>query len=144
MARAHLEAYVVAATLSGGPSTIWALAHGGDILEATRAAGLMFVPESAGPVALYGAAAAVHLSVSALWTAVLARMLPASRPYLGATLAAFAIAALDLGVVGRAFPSIRALALGPQLGDHLAFTWLVAFVLDRRGALAARDFTASR
>jgi hypothetical protein len=40
-----------------------------------------------------------------------------------------AIAALDLGVVGRRFPDIDALDAGPQVLDHLAFGVVAAVVL---------------
>lgn len=136
---ARIEAFAVAAIFSGGPSTAYALATGGDPLEATRAAGAMLVALDAPWPLLYGAAAVVHLSVSALWTLVLARFLPTQRTYLAAALAAVGIAVLDLGILGRAFASLRPLAFGPQLGDHLAFCLLVAFVLRRRGALVTRS-----
>lgn len=139
MHRSVVEAFVVAAIVSGVPSTAWSLATGHDPLEATRAAGLMLVDADAGPVAVFAVAAVVHLAVSAWWTAVLARTLPARAPYLGAGVAALLIAGLDLLLIGRHIPSIRALALGPQIADHLAFTLLLALVLDRRGYLAARD-----
>jgi len=42
-------------------------------------------------------------------------------------LAGLAIAVIDLGVVGRRFPRVRVLPLGPQLADHAAY-----------GAIAAR------
>lgn len=134
--RAILEAFSVASIFSGGPSTLHALVTGGDPMAATKAAGAMFVAADAEPWLLYGSAALVHLSVSALWTIVLARTLPNERTYLAATGAALGIAALDLGIIGRFFPSIVALQVGPQVADHLAFTLLVAWVLKRRGALA--------
>lgn len=138
---ARREAFAVAAIFSGGPSTAYALATGGDPLEATRAAGAILVSLDAPWPLLYGAAAAVHLCVSALWTLVLARFLPAQRTYLAAALAAVGIAVLDLGILGRAFASVRPLAFGPQLGDHLAFCLLVAFVLKQRNALVPRAVT---
>jgi hypothetical protein len=47
-------------------------------------------------------------------------------------LAGLGIAALDLGIVGRRFPRIRALPLLPQVADHLAFALSAAAVLARR------------
>ena len=137
--RARFEALLVGATLSGVPSTAYAVLTGGDPLEATRAAGLMLVEAGAPWPWLYGSAAVAHGVISVFWTAVLAFTLPKQRTYLAATAWALGIAALDLGLVGQRFPSIRALAVGPQLADHLAFTLLVASVLDWRGALGRRD-----
>jgi hypothetical protein len=42
-----------------------------------------------------------------------------------------AIAALDLGVIGRRVPAIRRLPLAPQLADHALFGAVVG-VLSRR------------
>ncbi len=49
-----------------------------------------------------------------------------------AALAGLAIAALDLGVVGRRYPRIRALATMPQVLDHVAYGATVGAVLSRR------------
>jgi hypothetical protein len=43
-----------------------------------------------------------------------------------------AIAALDLGLIGRRFARIRALPLAPQVADHLAFGAVVGVVLSAR------------
>ena len=44
-----------------------------------------------------------------------------------------AIAGLDLGVLGRRWPRIRALPLVPQVADHVAFGALVGAVVSRVG-----------
>jgi hypothetical protein len=49
-----------------------------------------------------------------------------------------AIAALDLGLLahgalGRRWPLIRALPIGPHVADHLAFGAVAGVVLARRG-----------
>jgi hypothetical protein len=67
----------------------------------------------------------VHLGVSLAWTLVLDRA--GVRTARGGAVAGLAIAALDLGVLGRRLPRLRALPLGPQVADHAAF-----------GAIAAR------
>ncbi len=46
--------------------------------------------------------------------------------------AGLAIAALDLGLVGRRFARLRALPILPQVGDHVAYGAIVAAVLTRR------------
>jgi hypothetical protein len=38
-----------------------------------------------------------------------------------------AIAALDLGFIGRRLPAIRWLAIAPQVADHLAFGMVVGW-----------------
>jgi len=55
------------------------------------------------------AATIAHLTFSFGWAIVLARALPQRHPPRSATLAGPAIAALDLGVIGRRFPAIQAL-----------------------------------
>jgi hypothetical protein len=52
--------------------------------------------------------------------------------------AGLGIAALDLGVIGRRIPAIRALPQGRQWADHVAFGLTVGIVLRRRRARAAR------
>jgi len=126
------RAALAASVLSGGPSTAYAVLTGRDVLEATQAAGAMVAPRAARPVQL-AAAAPVHLALSFGWTAVLARVVPADRPLavrVAAGMAAgAAIAALDLGVIGRRIPPIRALPLAPQVADHLAFGAVAAAFL---------------
>jgi hypothetical protein len=46
--------------------------------------------------------------------------------------AGLAIAALDLGVIGRRFPRIRALPLAPQIGDHLAYGAVAGTVIAKQ------------
>jgi hypothetical protein len=115
----------VAATCSGLPSTVYALATGGDLLQATRAAATL-VPGRRGVVT----GAAVHVVVSAGWTAALAA---ADRRHrlglLGGGAAGMLIAALDLEVVGRSNPAIGALPRLPQWLDHVAFGAIVGALL---------------
>jgi hypothetical protein len=46
-------------------------------------------------------------------------------------LAGLGIAGLDLGLLGRRFPHVRALPLAPQLADHLAFGAIAGVLLAR-------------
>jgi hypothetical protein len=130
--RDGLAAGAVAAVLSGIPSTVHALATGRDPLEATLAAGSVVLPEETRPERLLAAAVPVHLALSLGWGVVLARVLPRRPSTAQGALAGLAIAALDLGVVGRRFPRVRALPLGGQLADHAAYGAVVAAVLRRR------------
>jgi len=122
--RDRAAAGLIAAVVSGAPSTLWALARGRDPLEATRAAGSVLLPHAEG-ARLLAASTAVHLTVSLFWASVLPRGLGARR----GALAGLAIAALDLGVVGRRFPRIRALPLAPQVADHALFGAAVGVAL---------------
>lgn len=140
VARDGLVAGAVAGLLSGAPSTLHALATGGDPLAAARAAGNLLLPAGARPAALLAAGAAAHVALSAGWGTVLAMAVRRASlpPVLTGALAGGAIAAVDLGLVahgpaGRRWPLIRALPVGPQLADHLAFGVIAGAVLAGRG-----------
>jgi len=127
-----VEAGLAAAVVSGIPSTVYAVATGGDPLEATSAAGSLLLPGEQRVVPLFLAAGAVHLTVSLGWALVLARVLPRRHTAAWGAAAGLGIAALDLGIVGRRLPRIRALPLGPQLVDHALYGAVVGAVLARR------------
>ncbi len=77
-----LTAGAVAAIVSGLPSTVHALATGGDPLEATRAAGSIVLGEDAADDELLLAAIPVHVAISLAWGVVLAsRCRPGRRPH---------------------------------------------------------------
>jgi hypothetical protein len=122
----------VAAVLSGAPSTLHALATRSSPLEATLAAGTLLLPRERRPLALAFAAVPVHLGLSFGWALLLAALLPRRRTVAAGTLAGLAIAALDLGVVGRRRPRIRALPQLPQVLDHVAYGATVGAVLSLR------------
>ena len=125
-------AAVIASAASGAPSTAWALARGRDVTEGARAAGSLLLPRARGPIVLVLAAVPVHLSLSLGWAAVLAKLLPREREPLWGAAAGLAIAALDLGLVGRRLPAIRSLEQPPQWADHVAFGVTVGLVLRAR------------
>ena len=129
-----LVAGVVAAAVSGAPSTVYALATRRDPLEATLAAGSILLPRERRRLLLFLAAAPVHLSIALFWALVLARALPRTRPVAVGAAAGVAIAAIDVGVIGRRFPRVRALPLLPQLADHALYGASVGYVLARRRA----------
>ena len=118
--------------VSGIPSTAWALVAGHDLLEPTLAAGSMLLPGETRRGRLLAAAVPVHLTVSLGWGIVLAHFLPRRRALASGALAGIAIAALDLGLVARLFPRVRALPLVPQLADHVVYGATVGWVLSRR------------
>ena len=134
--RPSLEAGLVAAVASGVPSTVWTLLEGEDVLDGARAAGAIVLPRERRTPVLIAAAVPVHLAVSLGWALLLGRLLPhRAEPLLGAA-AGLAIAALDLGVIGRRIPAIRALPQGRQWADHLAYGVAVGAVLKVRRDLA--------
>ena len=135
--RAALEAGAWAAVVSGAPSTLHAVATGRDPLEATKAAGSILLPHEARTSLLLAAAVPVHLTLSFGWALVLEAS--RARGWRNGLLAGLGIAALDLGVVGRRFPRVRALSVGPQIADHLVYGVVVGLVLSRRG----RPYSAS-
>jgi hypothetical protein len=122
----------VAALVSGLPSTLWALAAGGDPRAASLAAGSILLPGEERPGRLVAAAVPVHLVLSVGWAFVLARLLPRGREVATGGLAGIGIAALDLGILGRRFRRVRALPTLPQLADHLVYGVTVGYVFARR------------
>ena len=128
-----VTAGVAAATISGLPSTAHAILTGRDLLAATRAAGTLLPGRRERPNAMAGVA--VHLVVSALWTVVLASVDRRHRLGVrGGAAAGALIAALDLEVLGRGHPAIRALPRGPQWLDHIAFGAILGALLSHRSA----------
>ena len=121
-----------AAIISGAPSTGYALVTGADPLEATRAAGTLVLDDDADGRALILAGLAAHAGISVLWGCVLAAVLPRTKPVAWGALAGASIAMLDLGVIAKRFPRIRALPSGPQVADHVAFGIVTAVALDRQ------------
>jgi hypothetical protein len=130
--RDGVVAGAAAALLSGVPSTLHALATRASPLEATLAAGTLLLPRERRPLVLAVAAVPVHLALSLGWAVLLAAVLPRRRTVAYGMLAGLAIAALDLGVVGRRVPRIRALAPVPQVLDHVAYGATVGAVLSAR------------
>ena len=127
-----LAAGVAGAACSALPSTAWSLLRGDDLLAGGRAAGAIVLPRERRTTVLLAAAVPVHLGLSLGWAAVLAAVLPARAEPAGAVAAAMAIAALDLGLVGRRIPAIRALPQGRQWADHAAYGLAVGLVLAAR------------
>ena len=114
-----LRAAAWAAVLSGIPSTAHALLTGTDPLEPTLAAGSILLPGERRRGRLVAAAVPVHVGLSLGWALVLDRA--GVRGARRGAAAGLAIAVVDLGLVGRRIPRIRALPLLPQLADHAAF-----------------------
>jgi hypothetical protein len=120
------------ALLSAVPSTAWTLLRGESPLDGATAAGSILLPRERRTLPLLAAAVPVHVALSLGWAAVLAALVPRDREVPGAVAGALAIAALDLGVVARRFPRIRALPQPRQWADHVAYGLAVGLVLRAR------------
>ncbi|HET9422840.1 MAG TPA: hypothetical protein VFO49_16990 [Nocardioides sp.] len=129
--RVGLVAGTVGAIAGGIPSTAHALVTGRDPLEASYAAGAILLPHEERRGRLLMSAAVAHGAISLFWGVVLARVLPRRRPVLAGAAAGLAIAAVDLGTVGRRIERIRTLPLGPQLADHAVYGAAVGAVIAR-------------
>jgi hypothetical protein len=144
---------VAGGLMAGVPSTVHALATRRSPIEATIAAGTLMLPGERRPAVLMAAALPVHALLSVGWAGVLSATLPPLLPAVppaplpasprrlvavtGAAAGAAAglvIAGVDLGLVGRWFPRIRALPMAPQIADHVAYGLTVGWVLARRQA----------
>jgi len=129
-----LAAGLAGAACSALPSTVWSLVRGDDPLEGARALGVVVLPNERRTPVLLGVAAPVHVGISLGWAAVLAAALPRrAEPRWGAV-GGMAIAALDLGMIGRRIRAIQALPQGRQWADHLAYGLTVGLVLRARRA----------
>ena len=123
---------VVAGAVSGLPSTGVAVLRRTSPLAAVAAAGTLLVPEGAPAPCLVAAGALAHTALSLGWATVFAVALPPRHTLLGGLAGGLAVAAVDLGAIGRRYPRIAGLATGPQVADHLAFGAVVAIVVARR------------
>ena len=132
--RRVIEGIAAAALLSATPSTLVSLHRHralapviGDLLAATRAAGTLMPAGRSG--LLRGAVA--HTILSFGCGELLARTLPRRMSVVWGASAGLAIGVVNVGVLGRCFPKIRALPLAPQVADNVAFGAVFALVADR-------------
>ena len=139
LGREALAAGLAGAALAGIPSTAWSVARRDDVLAGARAAGAILLPREERTPVLLAAAVPVHLALSLGWAGVLAAALPPRAEPAWGVAAGLGIAALDLGVIGRRIPAIRALPQGRQWADHVAYGLAVGTTLRlrRRAAPAA-------
>ena len=133
-----VAAGLVAAIVSGVPSTVHALLTGRDPLESSLTAGSLLLGDEQRHGRLLAAGVVSHMSLSVGWALVLAVTLPRRRSALAGGAAGMGIAALDLGLVGRRLPAIRGLPHGRQWADHVAYRLTVGIVLRARRARAER------
>lgn len=124
MRTVNLTGAAAAAVFGGIPSTVHAVATGRDPREALRAAGTLVPGRRDRPSLIAGTA--VHACVSAVWDAVLSGLDHRRRLGVrGGAIAGGVIAVVDLELIGRAYPEIRALPRIPQWLDHLVFGAIV-------------------
>jgi hypothetical protein len=123
---------MVGAACSAIPSTVWSLVRGDDVTEGGRALGAVLLPHERRTAVLVAAAAPAHLAISMGWAAVLTAVLPRRRAPVWGVAGGLGIAALDLGVIARRLPTIRALPQGRQWADHVAYGLAVGLVLAAR------------
>src|SRR4051794_41664006 len=116
-----LAAGAAGAVLSGVPSTAVTVARRESLLDGATAAGSILMPGERRTLPLVAAAVPVHLALSFGWAAVMSVLLPRRATVPAGVAGGLAIAALDLELVGRAFPRIRALPQGRQWADHVAY-----------------------
>jgi len=126
-----IRAGVIAGLLGGAPSTVHALAMRRPVLDTVRAAGTILLRDGRSPPLLTAAGVAAHAAISLGWGVVLAATLPRRRTAMWGAVAGLAIAGVDLGVLARRWPRIRALPTLPQVADHVAYGALVGLVLSR-------------
>ena len=135
--RAWVRAGLAAAVFSGVPSTLMTLRQGGDIFASTEAVGAVLLPRVRNGWARLTAGGVAHVLLSLLWARLLQCALRDQTEGIGAvaagTACGAAIAAVDLGLIGRFLPPIRALPGHQLLADHLAFGAIVGWVLHRAG-----------
>lgn len=77
------------------------------------------------------AGAAAHFAISAVVGAAFGRLLPARRSLLWAAAGGAVVGIVGAGIIGRRYPGIRDLPLGPQVADNIAFGVIFALVADR-------------
>ncbi len=133
--RRVIEGTAAAAVLSAAPSALISVGRNravgpaiGDVLVATRAAGSLVPPGRLGLVR----GSVAHLGVSLVCGELLARTLPQKHSVMWGAGAGLGIGVVNLRVIGRGCPQLRALPLMPQLADNVAFGALFALVADRR------------
>ncbi len=103
--------------------------------DATRAVAFL-IPFGRHP---FARGAIVHLGISVICGEALARTLPERHSVGWGAAAGLAIGVVNVGVIGRRFAAIRALALIPQLADNMAFGAVFALIVDRRPRTISAD-----
>lgn len=132
--RRIMQATAAAALFSGAPSTLEALRRHReirpvvtDLRQATCAVGMLLPPGRPGFIR----GAIIHLGISVICGEGLARTLPETHSAGWGAGAGLTIGVINVGMIGRHFPQIRALPFVPQLADNVAFGVIFALIVDR-------------
>ena len=135
-----MEATLLAAVLSGAPSTVHVLIQRRSlrsatayVYDATRAIGTLVPPGRPG----FGRGVLAHLAISMLCGETLARTLPRDHGAAWGAAGGFLFGLINVGVIGKSLPAIRGLPLIPQLADNVMFGAVFAVALDK-GPRASR------
>jgi hypothetical protein len=125
-------AALLAGLVGAVPSTLHAIASGGNWLESIDAIAAVANAENLSFGWRVSVATAIHFVISFVWAAVLIAILPRRQTLLWASAAGAAVAVVDLLLLAPIlFPEVAALSFWPQLADHIV--WGVAV-----GAVRAR------
>ena len=131
--RTTLVAGGLAGLVGAIPSTVYLLVTGGDVFASVNAIAAMVAANELPVLHRVAVAAAVHFALSFFWTSVLVALIPRRAPVFGAIVASAIITFFDLKVIApHYFAEVAALALVPQLADHLAWGATVGAVLHAR------------
>ena len=132
--RPWVRAGLFAAVFSGAPSTVIGLVRNENLLASTEAVGEVALAGRGDRIARLITGSLAHFLISLFWARVLAVSLRdrdvRDALVLGAA-GGLAIAGLDLAVIGRRLPAIRALPGDSLLVDHVAYGALVGWSLSR-------------
>ena len=130
--RTNACAALFAGLVGGIPSTLYAIASGGDWLESMNAVAAIVNAENLFIVWRVSVAAAIHFTISFVWASALLAILPHRRTLLWASASGAVIAVIDLLILAPIlFPEIATLSFRLQLADHVLWGVVV-------GAFAAR------
>jgi len=120
--RTTLLAAVLAGLAGGVPSTLYAIATGGDWLHSIHAVAAIVNAENLTMGWRISVAAAVHFAISLMWASALVAILPRRHTVLWASAAGVVIAVIDLRVLAPIFfPEVASLSFWPQLADHIVW-----------------------
>jgi hypothetical protein len=130
--RTNARAAILAGFAGGIPSTLYAIASGGDWLESMNAVAAIVNAENPSIVWRVSVAAAIHFTISFVFASTLLAILPHRRTLLWASACGAVIAVIDLLLLAPIlFHEIAAPSFWPQLADHVVWGVVV-------GAFAAR------
>lgn len=128
-----LTTAVLAGTAGSIPSTLLALATGGDWMAPVNAVAAMAGAQHLALLPRLCAAAGVHFAISAVWVWLLFALLPGHRTVIWAMAAGIMVAAVDLLILAPLFfAGVASLPLFPQFVDHIVWGATAGALVKRR------------